>query len=337
MMEDPVNNVHGKERITEMLDRRQKERQIKKEDALIKKKIDGESTEALEYFENLFGERVKCIRDSLEVLEMEQDKPKAFADLQNSILDLQKYLSASTFFLNDYRIKMCQNTIAELNHKVDSMKNIFIPKKKFGFNTKKAAKKIDKLNGDVVDKAMPQQEIRTEEMSKWTHFDKHNETILMKSEQVDEKTITAKNLTNCIFKIEGSPGTIQLSNIKNCLVFCGPVSRSVFLDNCENCKIVVACQQLRFHTSKKCDLYIHVTSRAIIEDCVEIRVSKFNYEYPSLDEDYTKSGLDRNENHWRLIDDFNWLSLDQPSPNWKILEDDQVITDWSEFIAHFEK
>ena len=89
----------------------------------------------------------------------------------------------------------------------------------------------------------------------------------------------------------------------------------------------MACQQLRIHTSSKCDFYIHVTSRAIIEDCKELRFAPFTNKYSTLKDDFVQSGLDENSNNWDIVNDFNWLSNNEASPNWCILKEDQRV-DW---------
>ena len=40
------------------------------------------------------------------------------------------------------------------------------------------------------------------------------------------------------------------------------------------------------HESTSCDVYLHVTSRAIIEDCSAIRVAPYNYLYEQLSDHF---------------------------------------------------
>ena len=71
------------------------------------------------------------------------------------------------------------------------------------------------------------------------------------------------NLSNCVVRIRGVPGTVHCSNMRECRysgldvvivinnvdLICrfqfGPVYRSVFVDDCSNCNFTVACQQVR--------------------------------------------------------------------------------------------
>lgn len=69
-------------------------------------------------------------------------------------------------------------------------------------------------------------------------------------------------------------------------VLCGPVSSSVFIEECCNCIFVVACQQLRVHSSSSSSFYVHVTSRAIIEDCRQVTFAPYKWSYPNIDAHY---------------------------------------------------
>ncbi|KAL1398521.1 hypothetical protein pipiens_008890 [Culex pipiens pipiens] len=309
----------GKEKITEILNRRHKEREIQIQAAKLEREKDADETEAMQFFESSFDEKVKLIGNSLATVGKSEQKAQVFAEVQNEIHDLQRYLSTSTFFLNEYKIK------AEL-----------IPKKKFGFKSKKIVKtSAEKFTLDKLDGAKDAS--ADEDRMKWTFTNRKNELIELPREKIDDQTITGSNLTNCVIRLEGHSGSLQFSKLDNCLVICGPTARSIFLDDCHNCKFVVACQQLRCHRSRNCDLYLKVTSRAIIEDCAQIQVAEYNGTYPELDGDLLKSGLDPTVNNWNILDDFNWLSTDKPSPNWSILEHEQLILNWPAYQDQFQQ
>ena len=78
----------------------------------------------------------------------------------------------------------------------------------------------------------------------------------------------------------------------------------------------------RTHNTKQTNFYLHVTSRAIIEDCSEVKFAPFALKYDGLDQDFESSSLNRDTNNWNKIDDFNWLASDKPSPNWSILQEE---------------
>lgn len=325
----------GKEKITEILNRRHKEREIQIQAAKLERQKDADETEALQYFESSFDEKVKLIGNSLDTVGQSEHKAQVFAEVQSEIYDLQRYLSTSTFFLNEYNIKVCQNTINELGKRLETLKSELIPKKKFGFKNKKIVKMSQ--GKDAIDKLDGTKDADSNDRMKWTFSNRKNEKIVLPRVAIDDQTITASTLINCIIRLEGHSGSLQFAKLENCLVICGPTARSIFLDDCTNCKFVVACQQLRCHRSKNCELYLKVTSRAIIEDCNRIQVAEYNNYYESLEEDMEKSGLDPNSNNWNELDDFNWLATDQPSPNWSILGQDQVIQNWDSYQEQFLK
>ena len=106
-------------------------------------------------------------------------------------------------------------------------------------------------------------------------------------------------------------------------------SRSIFIRECVNCVFVLACQQLRIHSTTKSHFYIHVTSKAIIEDCDTVKFAPYNWTYPSLEKHYESTALARNRNNWDKIDDFNWLAADVQSPNWSILYESERVAIWN--------
>jgi hypothetical protein len=97
----------------------------------------------------------------------------------------------------------------------------------------------------------------------------------------------------------------------------------VFVDGCVDCIFHLACQQLRIHNTKHCNFYLHVTSRAIIEDSTHVGFAPYSWKYENIELHFKTAGLDVNRNNWDLVDDFNWLASDKPSPNWHILKDSE--------------
>ncbi|KAG7222275.1 hypothetical protein INR49_027279 [Caranx melampygus] len=122
--------------------------------------------------------------------------------------------------------------------------------------------------------------------------------------------------------------TLHLKHIDSCEILCGPVSSSVFVDQCKNSTLVFPCQQLRTHNTTDTQVYLHVTSRAIIEDCQGVSFAPFSWSYPTLEEDFSVSGLDRDRNNWNQVDDFNWLAAGTPSPNWTVIPEADRKTNW---------
>jgi len=157
-----------------------------------------------------------------------------------------------------------------------------------------------------------------------------NELLKLSSTDVEKKDVVLSSLTGCRVIIQGSPSTVHITSVRDCTVLCGPTSGSVFVDDCEKSIIVVACHQLRVHRTSSTSFYLHVTSRAIIEDCSLVQFAPYNWTYAHLDEDFDSAGLDHSRNNWNAVDDFNWLAADKQSPNWSVMDKDARIPSWCE-------
>lgn len=326
------NEAAGKNPVLEMMARRDRERKLVNEKNQ-KARQEKSELEGVDYFDSVFDKKVQEITSSLDALQPSGDPIKIqdeFTVIAKELQDLQRYFTSSTLFLSDHKIQRCQNIINQLVTKSDDTKAKLVPKKKFGFKNKSTA---------AQPKAEPKAGIITKASQKeflWTESDRHHEVIeLVEPEKTNNQDLTLKEINNCIVIIKGHPGSLQISKMRNCLVLCGPVARSIFGDSCENCTFAFTCQQLRLHSSTKCDIYMQVTSRAIIEDCHDIKFAPSTYTYDGCDEDLKQSGLDGAVNNWENIGDFNWLSTDKASPNWSKVEEDQKVVDWTEFIAQF--
>lgn len=68
-----------------------------------------------------------------------------------------------------------------------------------------------------------------------------------------------------------SLATLTLKNIEASLILCGRVTGPIHITDVKNSVIVTSCRQFRMHGSKKVDVYLHCSSRPIIEDCEAIR------------------------------------------------------------------
>lgn len=157
---------------------------------------------------------------------------------------------------------------------------------------------------------------------------KVDERLVLDAENVNKNDVLLSDLTRCTVRIYGAPSTLHMVNLKQCTILVGPISSSVFAHDCSACTFAFACQQLRLHSSSNCTIYLHVTSRAIIEDCTKIRVAPYNWSYEDQLSHFNLAGLDPKINNWNCIDDFNWLSSEKSSPNWSVLEPESRLKSW---------
>ena len=150
----------------------------------------------------------------------------------------------------------------------------------------------------------------------------------MSPEQVKSQDITLRDLHNCNVVVYGAPSALLMNRLTDCTVLCGPVSGAVFIEDCSGCNFVFPCHQLRVHSTTNSKFYLHVTSRAIVEDCSNVGFAPFNWEYENLENNFKSAGLDPSENNWSLVNDFNWLKTDEPSPNWFVITEEQRTDKW---------
>lgn len=320
--------------ILESMARRERERKLVNEKKQ-RARQDKSELEGVDYFDSVFDKKIIEFGSRLDALESSGDAveiQEEFVSIAKDLQELQRYFTSSTIFLSDHKIQRCQNIINQLMTKIEDTKARLVPKKKFGFKKKpagaptKAEIKVDSVIKEVLHKEFL-----------WTETQKKNQVIQLDATKANNQDLTLKEMENCVIIIKGHPGSLQMSNMINCLVLCGPVARSIFADNCENCTFAFTCQQLRLHSSSSCDIYMQVTSRAIIEDCHEIHFAPSTYTYEGFEDDLEQSGLDGTVNNWENIGDFNWLSTDVQSPNWSRIEGADKVSNWGDFIKAFKE
>jgi len=336
----------NKENLLERLNKRNKDRQNCLDVKLEQRNRENVRLEGVDYFSQTFADRVheieKRIQNIKDVATSKSDLTLSFADITVEIQELQRYLTTSTMFLADYKIKACQNILNELTNSCEESRLKLMPKKKFGFSGKKVAPKAI-VNpkviavGDTLDAPhMPGAGTSNTTDFSWTLSNRKDEYICLRGTDVNGKDVTISDLRNCFVELQGHAGSVQISQAVNCVFLCGPIARSLFAEHCQSSTLALACQQLRLHSSEKCRIYLHVTCRAIIEDCTQIEIADYNYNYATIDSDFVNAGLDKAQNNYTDVADFNWLSPNVPSPNWKLLKGcTEQFRNWCELRKEF--
>lgn len=313
------------------------ERLLKREQeriSAIEKRQEKKGDKEHDGFSNMFNENYDKIKGMINEIDVDpnsgsvnkEELKEKFADINKQILLLNHVIVDAKIFLTSYDMKIYNNKLQELTEQCNILETKLLPRKKFGF------KKVDKVKlggqGDKTDEAekkiLPKDEVdfvkprQHEEETYIGFYNRSNETLELPSEDVHKKPVSLSNIDSCVVKVNGNASTIHLNNIKNSQIFLGPVSNSVFIDNCTDSTLYLACHQLRMHTSHKCSVYLHVTSRPIIEHCKNIGFAPAVNIDPVL---LQLAGLDEGTNHWNEVDDFNWLSVEEKSPNWYVIEE----------------
>lgn len=306
------------------------QREAERQQEIVRKKNEKKLTtaenEQYTYFNKIFTTKCNEIQTLLENSSdlQKNDLPNHFDNITKELNTIKKFMNDSLIFIRGYDVRVCNQRIQDLEVKIHTTEDTLLPKKKFGFKNKKTTK----IAHDTVDGAHVETPINFDDFFGFKNINEQN----LKLDNLEKKDVTLTNLNNCVIQLPGSPSTLHMSALKNCKIFCGPVSTSIFAENCNDCTFIFACQQLRLHSSVNCIIYLHVTSKAIIEDCKCIKVAPYNYLYPDIDGDFIKSGLDRSVNNWCKLDDFNWLVADKHSPNWSVLDENDKICDWSNVL-----
>lgn len=252
-----------------------------------------------------------------------------FDQLMMSCQQLQKFVSDSTLFLPSYDVKRSQEEVTRLLSLVNESRTKVLPKKKFAFTSRQ--KEASNSCSTQQSNAAETQENKKQASSfvNFTGFRNcQNEHLELQPSIASHQDIVLSDLANCSVKIYGTPTTVHIDKLVNCWVFCGPTMTSVFIDNCEKSTMLLACQQLRLHKSQECKMYIHVSSKAIIEDCSKIGFGPYNWNYDMIAEHFKLAGLDGSHNNWNEVKDFNWLSATEHSPNWYAIADEDMVLQW---------
>lgn len=255
---------------------------------------------------------------------------------------LQKFLNDSTMFLTPHVLEKAQTALQKLQASLAEIREELLPKKRFAFRSRTKAADGVPATAAAAAAAAPDTPspaaasasgsfnqvdgAATPEQCAFSNMD--GVYLTKTAEDIQRRDVLLSHLTNCRVRMHGSPSTLHLKHIDGCEILCGPVSSSVFVDQCKNCTLAFPCQQLRTHNTTDTHVYLHVTSRAIIEDCRGVGFAPFTWSYPTLEEDFAASGLDQERNNWSQVDDFNWLAAGTPSPNWTVILEADRKTSW---------
>jgi len=237
-----------------------------------------------------------------EKLERGSEEMEIFLDsLYKHIESMKKLLADSILFLPSYDIRKSQKTIEESDNLISKARLTLLPKKKFGFKSKK----------------LPNQEVKEKPFSQ-SDF---NESIPpnITTNFVDDDEQNVSNLQSKVVYLQNSVlNSLRIFNLKGCKVYTGAVLGSIFIDDCVECTFSLASQQIRIHNCYKSDFYLYVRSNPIIENCNEIRFGPYNLNFPQIKIQFEEARFDLGKNNWDKVEDFNWLKIQQ-SPHWSII------------------
>ncbi|MBN3270601.1 TBCC protein, partial [Polyodon spathula] len=321
-------------RIPERLQKRDQERQEELERRKEAKGSKEVTEEKSDFFTSTFSKQKADIEDMLA-------SGGRLEDISARIQQLQKFLNDSMVFLPQYELRQAQSALQKLQSDLAEKRGELLPKKKFAFRSRNVGANIKETPEprkggkqastpiELTDACATAPPVNSDDVSAQCGFSNVNSQVLIKrAEEISQRDVLLTHLSSCTVKLFGAPSTLHIKHVRDSTILCGPVSSSVFIDHCSGCTFAFPCQQLRTHNTTDSQAYLHVTSRAIVEDCSGVRFAPFSWSYPGLEEDFQVSGLDRERNNWTQVDDFNWLVSDAPSPNWSVIPEEERKTTW---------
>jgi len=272
---------------------------------------------------------------------------KDFSTISNLLIELQKHVTSSSYFLAKYDLRVAQENVNELETLLQNLKDKIRPAKKFTFSKVRQRLKKGESARDAAKNLNDRKEEDDENKKKCTtqkkelrdgKFDtgfvfanKTDKTLRIppleateddsKMEYPDKgKDVTLGNLKNCTVAVCLRLGTLRLVNVQDCEIYCGPIDGSVFVNDCTNCRFVLSSRQLRIHDTTNCVFEVQTNSGPIIEDCDKLRFGPCaRVTYDQSDVDFRESTLDLSTNAWCDVKDFKWHRT-QASPHWSVLD-----------------
>ncbi|XP_020832552.1 tubulin-specific chaperone C [Phascolarctos cinereus] len=316
--------------VPERLQKREQERLLEVERRKQERQSQTVKEEKSDFFAAAFAREREAVEQLLGCAG--QEAPSRLDEAASRLQALQKLLNDAVFYLAPYDVRLGQEALARLQGALAERRQELQPKKRFAFKSrrKEAAAPDPSPAADAPQPpppaALPPGQLHVP--SGFGFSNRESQTLQMRAEELHQRDILLTGLTDCTVRLYGNPNTLRLTKARGCTVLCGPVSTSVFLDDCVGCVLAVACQQLRTHSTRDTRIFLQVTSRAIVEDCSGVQFAPYSWSYPGIDQDFEGSGLDRNKNNWKDVDDFNWLARGVASPNWSILPEEERIIQW---------
>jgi len=231
------------------------------------------------------------------------------------IVDLQSSLTEHNSSMSAYDSRKSADAICSLRARLEQI----APKKVFSFSRAPAA------TATIVDdrrKSNDDMPIIMDEQPGLNHRSNCVETLTY----ARDADVLLSELDGCTITLRESACTLHLSAIRNCTIIAAPVRTSIFVENCYNSTLVVACQQLRVHSSTRMRLYVHITSTTILEQCHDIQVAPYRRHSPLVDAQLIAVGLAPTINNWDVVQDFDAPNPSVPSPNWTRMPNDDNVT-----------
>ncbi|KAF9583901.1 hypothetical protein BGW38_008168 [Lunasporangiospora selenospora] len=218
---------------------------------------------------------------------------------------LEKSVTEMISILPPYDARMCIEAIKSLSEQLNQSRTKLIPKQKFSFKSRKAtgsptpSSSSNTSSSAKVSESAPPSTVST--LANSEAIENQSKHLFMKFENRTNEHLFIGDLSVSLPMSEETrlaPKDVALTNLTGCTI-----------------------DLSRMHSSDEMDIYLHVTSEPIIEDCSNMRFAPFGQILPAakLDLLFEAALLNQEKNLYNLVKDFNWLRQQQ-SPHWRLMD-----------------
>ncbi|CAI5731189.1 unnamed protein product [Peronospora destructor] len=167
------------------------------------------------------------------------------------------------------------------------------------------------------------------EFDELVHVNKQDEVIIIDSSSFTDtndksRDLNFSHLTNCVVLVCVETSAIRGDALKDCVFYTGAIFGSLWLEHCDGCEFIVACRQLRVHSSTGTTFHLRISSYPIIEDCQLMQFGPYRLQFDGLKAQLERLGLQKDPGLWAKVKDFKWHKTQQ-SPNWSICDPKQPL------------
>jgi len=241
-------------------------------------------------FHDRFNDMMTQVAEGVKAASHDRPNAKEILDGLTPITSqAQALVAEGSLYLSVHDLKKAQDEVHAAKALVAASRTDLVPKKSFAFKSKaksraKAKAKLaseEATSAEVLaaKAALPtQSDARVVKDGQYCYAHHTGERLEYKDTKLLEgHDFELASLTECTVILKGSTSALYISKLTNCNAYVGPVSGAVFISDCVDCTFLIACHQIRVHTSTRNHIFAHVTSNPIIEHCTEMTFGKYNW------------------------------------------------------------
>ncbi|TEB26814.1 TBCC-domain-containing protein [Coprinellus micaceus] len=264
-------------------------------------------------------------------------------DLSTRLAKLSKSLSDAATSLPSYDQRLYSAQVKSIEEKVEAFRTAAKPKLRFAFKRKVVADPVAPppiasttapLGGLVTPNESPagsSSEGKTRNLPnpelvslpKGLELSNHSKRYLTWADLPLSVTpnsapdLAISNLNRCIVNLlpqtdgRSKFSALHIRDLSDCVLLLPLNEGSALIHDVKNCVLVLGCHQFRMHTSTHADVYLHITSKPIIETCSNIRFATYPARLaPQLLHELPQSPF--------TVQDFSHIRA-TPSPNFSLI------------------